>query len=230
MPSINAGNVLHRSVADHRILRKPVEEDDAEPSESILFQFADSPIPDFELRRARALKMVQDAIELRQDQNLAQAATPLLKELLEEAPADLDLQVAMGNCALILNQPREAERYWTEALKINPLHEQTVQALAVLYHDNMQLAPAEKALKQFVALNPQHGSYYGRLAVVLQYRGKTTDAIAAAERGLELNPQLWKLHEFLADVYTNVGDQKAAERHQDLLKRMRAADSPGSQR
>jgi len=118
MPSINAGNVLHRSVADHRILRKPLEDDEVEPSESIVFRFADSPIPEFELRRARALKMVQDAIELRQDQNLAKEAVLLLKELVAEAPEDLDLHIAMGNCALILNQPRVAERYWTEGLKI----------------------------------------------------------------------------------------------------------------
>ncbi len=224
MPSINAANVLHRSVADHRILRKPLEDDDAEASESIVFQFAATPIPEFELRRARALKMAQDAIESQQDQNLAKAAATLLKQLVKGAPEDLDLYVAMGNCALIQNQPREAERYWTEVLRINPRHEQTIEALAVLYQDNMQLIPAEHALKQFVALNPWHGSYYGRLAGVSLYQGKTDEAIAAAERGLELNPNLWKLHEFLVDVYTNIGDQESAERHQNLLKRMRAAD------
>ena len=233
MPSINAENVLHRSVADHRILRKPVEDDDPQTTESIVFQFADSPIPEFELRRARALKMVQEAIEQRQDQDLARAAASSLKPLLEEAPEDLDLYVAMGNCALILNQPREAERYWSEVLRINPRHEQTIQALAVLYHDNRQLIPAEQALKEFVALNPWHGSYYGRLANVLVYRGNTAAAIAAAERGLELNPHLWKLHEFLVDLYTNIGDKESAQRHQDLLKRMRdadAADPSGNQR
>ena len=233
MPSINAANVLHRSVADHRILRKPLENDDAEPSESIVFQFAATPIPEFELRRARALKKAEDAIELHQDQNLAKAAAPLLAELVKDAPEDLELYVALGNCALIQNQPRAAERYWSEVLRINPRHEQTIQALAVLYDDNMQLLPAEQALKQFVALNPWHGAYYGRLARVLQNRGYTTDAIAAAERGLELNPRLWKLHEFLADLYTNIGDKESAQRHQDLLKRMRdadAADQPGKQR
>jgi len=108
-------------------------------------------------------------------------------------------------------------------LKINPLHEPTIEALAVLYHDNRQLIPAEKALKQFVALNPQHGSYYGRLAGVLLHRGNTADAIAAAERGLELNPHLWKLHEFLAEVYAGNGDYESAKRHKNLLSRMRAA-------
>ena len=88
----------------------------------------------------------------------------------------------------------------------------------------MQLIPAERALKQFVALNPQHGSYYGRLADVLLYRGNSADAIAAAERGLELNPHLWKLHELLAAVYSKIGDQESAKRHQDLLTRMLAAD------
>jgi len=228
MPSINAANLLHRSVADHRILRKPLEDNDAEASESIVFQFAATPIPEFELRRARALKMAQDAIELQQDQNLAKAAATLLKQLVKDAPEDLDLYVAMGNCALIQNQPREAERYWSEVLRINPRHEQTIQALAVLYHDNMQLIPAEHTLKQFVALNPWHGSYYGRLAGVSLYRGNTDAAIAAAERGLELNPNLWKLHEFLVDVYTNIGDHESAERHQNLLKRMRA-DDPANQ-
>jgi len=224
MPSINAANVLHRSVADHRILRDPLEDDDAEALESIVFQFASTPIPEFELRRAKALKMAQDAIELQQDQNLAKTAATLLKQLVEDAPEDLDLYVAMGNCALIQNQPREAERYWSEVLRINPRHEETLLALAVLYQDNMQMLSAEHALKQLVALDPWHGSNYGRLAGVLLYRGDAAHAIAAAERGLELNPHLWKLHEFLAKVYTNMGDRQSAERHQNLLKRMRAAD------
>ena len=224
MPSINAENVLHRSVADHRILRKPLEDDDPEESDSIVFQFAATPIPEFELRRARAVKMAQDATDSQQDLNLAKAAGTLLKQLVKDAPEDLDLYVAMGNCALLQNQPREAERNWSKVLRINPRHEPTIQALAVLYHDNMQMLPAEHSLKQFVALNPWHGSYYGRLAGVLMYQGKPADAIAAAERGLELNPNLWKLHEFLVDVYTNMGDQESADRHRNLLKLMRTAD------
>jgi len=228
MPSISADNILHQSVADHRILRKPATADDnAEPSESIVFQFASSPIPEHELRRAKALRMVNNTIELR-SQDLAKAATPLLKELIEQAPDDHELYIALGNCALIQNQPREAERLWSKVLQMNPRHEQTIQTLAVLYHDNRQLVPAERALKQFVALNPWHGSYYGRLAGTLMYRGDTDGAIVAAEHGLEINPSLWKLHEFLVDAYTKTGDRESAERHQKLLVRMRPTERPQS--
>lgn len=226
MPAISAENVLHRSIADHRILRKPATaEDDAEPSESVIFQFAKTPIPEHEIRRARALKLVADAIELNNQQDLAKAATPLLKELIEQAPNDLELYAALGNCALILDQPREAERLWSKVLQINPRHEPTVKALAVLYQDNFQLIPAERTLKQFVELNPWHGSYFGRLAGTLMGRGDTKNAIEAAERGLELNPHLWKLHEFLMDAYTQEGDRASAERHQKLLIRMRPASA-----
>lgn len=224
MPSISSENVLHRSVADHRILRNPATaDDDADPSESIVFQFASTPIPEHEISRAKALKMVNDAIELNNRRDLATAATPHLKQLIEQAPEDLELYVALGNCALILDQPREAERLWSKALQINPRHEQTVQTLAVLYHDNFQLIPAERALKRFIAMNPWHGSYYGRLAGTLMYRGETEGAIEAAERGLEVNPSLWKLHEFLVDAYTKAGDRESAERHRKLLARMRPA-------
>jgi predicted CXXCH cytochrome family protein len=227
MPAITAENVLHRSVADHRILRRTATaDDDAEPSESIIFQFAKTPIPEHEIRRANALKLVADAIELNNQQDLAKAATPILKQLAEESPNDLELYVALGNCALIQDQPREAERLWSKVLQINPRHEPTVKALAVLYQDNYQLIPAERALKRFLALNPWHGSYYGRLAGTLMQRGDTNGAIAAAERGLVLNPSLWKLHEFLVNAYSNVGNRESADLHQKLLDRMRPAVVP----
>lgn len=227
MPPISAGNVLHRSVADHRILRKPsTAEDDVEPPESHVFQFASTPIPDHEVRRAKALKMVSDAIDGNGRPDLAKAATPLLKQLIEQAPDDVELYVALGNCALVQDQPREAERYWSKVLQLNPRHEPTIQSLAVLYHDNYQLVPAERTLKRFVAMNPWHGSYYGRLAATLMQRGDTTGAIAAAERGLELNPTLWKLHDFLAGAYTATGDRESAMRHQKLYDRMRPGEVP----
>lgn len=226
MPSISAENVLHRSVADHRILRSPATaEDDREPMESIVFQFAGTPIPEYEIQRAKALKMVLDAIEQNQDRELAAAAAPRLMQFVKEDPDDLELYVALGNCALILNRPRDAERLWGKALEINPRHEPTLQSLAVLYHENLQWIRAEQTLKKFLALNPWHGAYHGRLAGTLMHRGDTDGAIAAAERGLELNPDLWQLHGFLADAYTRTGNRVAAERHQKLMARMRPAEA-----
>ncbi|MBS0202860.1 MAG: hypothetical protein JSS49_08180 [Planctomycetes bacterium] len=227
MPSISAENVLHRSVADHRILREPVAaEEDVEPLKSKIFQFASTPIPEYEIERAKALKMASDASEFPDQSDLAQSAATRLKQLIAKAPEDVELYIALGNCEILQDRPREAERWWTKVLQLNPRHEQTIQALAALYHDNFQLVPAERMLKRFIAMNPWHASYYGRLAGTLMHRGDAAGAIAAAERGLELNPSLWKLHGFVADVYTKVGDRAAALRHQQLLARERPADAP----
>ncbi len=224
MPEARSANVLHRSNADHRIVRRPSDDNEPESEESKVFQFAETSIPELELNRARAIKMIGDAAGPPVRADLAQAGIRLLMLLVAQSPEDPELYVALGNGCQILNQFVDATRWRLRVLQLNPRHEQTVQNMATLFHDEFQLVPAEKYLKRFIELNPWHGAYHGRLAGTLMYRGDTAGAIASAERALELNPTLWKLHDFLSSAYTRVGDRESATRHQRLLVRKRPLD------
>ena len=219
MPSVPSTNVLHRSIADHRILRRPSNEQEEEQGagEAKVFQFVERPIPAAEMDRARAFKLISDALGPPVRPELAQAANRLLLPLIGQSPDDPELFAALGNGCQVQNQPKEAERWWLQALELNPRHESTVQNLATMYHDQLQLAPAERYLKRFIDLNPWHGSYHGRLAGTLMYRGDKAGAIASAERALELNPTIWELHDFLSKAYSGVGDRESAAKHRKFL-------------
>lgn len=225
MPSVPSTNVLHRSIADHRILRRPSnDEEDQSGGESRVFQFVERSIPESELDRARAFQLISDALGPPVRPELVREANRLLMPLIVASPDDPELFVALGNGCQIQNQPKEAERWWLQALQLNPRHESTLQNLATMYHDQFQLVPAERYLKRFMDLNPWHGSYHGRLAGTLMYRGDKAGAIASAERALELNPTLRDLHDFLSKAYTEVGDRESAAKHRKLLFRKQAPD------
>ena len=226
MQSVPSTNVLHRSIADHRILRRPSnDEGDQSGGESKVFQFVERPIPASELDRAKAFKLISDALGSPARPELAEEANRLLMPLIVKSPDDSELFVALGNSCQIQGLPKEAERWWLQALQLNPRHEATVQNLATLYHDQFQLVPAERTLKRFIDLNPWHGSYHGRLSGTLMYRGDKAGAIASAERALELNPTLRDLHEFLSKAYTEVGDRESAAKHRKLLFRKQAPEA-----
>lgn len=224
MPSVLSTNVLHRSIADHRILRRPTndEEEDHGDGDANVFQFVERAIPKSELDRARAFKLIGDALGPPVRLELAETAKRLLMPLIVESPDDPELFAVLGNACQIQNQSKEAERWWLRALELNPRHETTVQNLATMYHDQFQLATAERYLNRFLDLNPWHGSYHARLAGTLMQRGDKTGAIASAERALELNPTLREVHDFLATAYSEAGDRESAAKHRKLLFRKQA--------
>ncbi len=227
MPSVNSTNVLHRSIADHRILRRPVPaEETAESGKSVVFHFAQNSVPEAELQRARAFKLVSDALGPPLNPALARRAAEMLRPLIDQYPQDPEILMVLGNSYQLQNQPREAVRWWLKALELAPGHEATVQNLATVLHDQFQLGPAEKHLKEFLKLNPWHGSYHGRLAGTLNFRGDKLGAIAEAERALELNPTLTDLHDFLAATYAEIGNEELAEKHRRLAVRKRSLDGP----
>lgn len=219
MPSVASSNVLHRSVADHRILRRPSEDNEQARGESKVFQFTEASIPQSERDRAKAIKLIENAIGPPFRPELAEEAKQLLLPLIAESPNDPEIYAAMGNIFQIQKQPIEATRWRLRVLELNPRHEKTVQSLAEVFHDEHQLAQAEIYLKRFLELNPWHGAYHGRLAVVLMQRGDTKAAIASAERALELNPTIWQLDELLAEAYQRIGNHEASARHRALLNR-----------
>lgn len=224
MSSINSPNALHRTIADHRILRRPSNDDSGERGEAELFQFTPRSIPQSELNRSRAFKSIHDAPGPPAHPEFAEAAKQLLLPLIAESPNDPELQAAMGNVLQLQNQPREATRWWLRALELNPRHEKTVQSLATVFHDEFQAAPAEFYLKRYIELNPWHAAYHGRLATTLMVRGDAKGAIASAERALELNPTIWRLDEFLKNAYKKTGDRESSDKHRTLLIRKHPPD------
>lgn len=226
MPSSPSDNVLHRSVADHRIPRRPLpdsDDEDGDGDETHVFQFAATPIPKAELDRARAFALLETALGPPSQTDLAEEAQALLLPLVDVFPDDPEVLVGLGNTCQLLGEPREAAEWWRKALARSPRHEATIQTLASEYHDRFELDEAETFLLRFLALNDWHGSYHGRLAATLMQRGDLSGAIASAERALELNPTLWPLHELLVSAYTRQGDRTAAQRHRALLQRMKPA-------
>ena len=221
MPSVPAANVLHRSIADHRILRNAViESDEKGKGDLVVFQFDQTlSIPPSQLVRARALKMMAEALGTPVKPEMAREANQLLEPLIDEYPEDTEILVALGNGCQIQNQWKEAEKWWLKVLSLNPRNEYTIQTLATIYQNRHENELAEKYLRQLIELNPWHGSFHGRLSNILMLRGEAKAAIAAAEKGLELNPTIWDLHELLSNAYARFGQQDEAKKHHDLFLR-----------
>ncbi len=237
-PALHVGNILHVSFSDHRILRHPQAESDADKSpaspkiELAVFGGADRRVPKLELDRARAFMLLGGIDGHQPTAQDAQRAERFLLPVHQAQPEDVDVLENLGAACLIQGRSRDAERWWIEALKVDPRHEAVLQHLVLLTFDQQRLKPAHEYLQRFIEVNPWHGHMHGRLAGVLGTMGEWPKSVESGERALKLNPTLIPIHDWLSRAYRQVGDSAEAARHRELFlqlqRRMPNAAPPSS--
>lgn len=230
MPKSPAADV-HATQTDHRIVRKPHREALPRSSEPryrdqdlVLFQEPGAPVDLREWDRARGIFLAEQAAAGGTAEK-AKAAVELLLPVVKELPRDVEGRYLLGRAHERLNQPRRAVKIWEDVLEIDPRHEDSLDALAVHFHESHDLAAARRYYERLIEINPEKSQYFGRLAHVLGQQGDFPRAIIAAERALELNPSLAQTHAWLAEVCRGTGDVDRAAYHEAKLKQFQSVQS-----
>lgn len=224
--ALHVGNILHVSFTDHRLLRNPQDETESKtanasgPVALVVFDRANERLPKSEIDRATAFMLLGGIDGKSPTVADARRAEQLLLPVQAAQPDDLDVLENLGAACLIQGRARDAEHWWTEALKRDPRRESVLQHLALMTFDQRRLKPAREYLERYLAVNSWHGNMYGRLAGVLGALGEWNESAKAAERALELNPTLVPLHDWLGNAYRQIGNAAESERHRQLFQRL----------
>lgn len=225
-PALQVGNILHVSFSDHRILRHPqdgVEDDStirATSADLVIFDRADQRLPKVEVDRAIAFMLAGGIDGKSPTPAEARHAEQILLSVYQSQPKDIDVLEVLGATCLIQGRARDAEKWWIEALTIDPRRETVLQHIALMYFDNQRLKPAREFLERFIEVNPWHGHMHGRLAGVLGTLGDWNKSVTVAEHALELNPTLKPLHSWLAHAYLQLAMPAESARHRQLFNQL----------
>lgn len=231
MPSFAASDV-HAAQTDHRILRRQPQE--ADPSLAVgtptkrelrLFLEPGATIPGLVEERARGIRLAEVAY-YEGAADLATEAVTLLLPVLAEARYDIEGRLALGQAFAAANRNELAIEAWKQVLTLAPNHEKAIELMSMVYMNQSNHAEAQKMLERLVDINPTRSHYFGRLSHAFGMSGQLQMSTAAAERALELNPSLFQTHQWLIDVYGQIGDSDAASRHLRILNQFRSTMQP----
>ncbi len=118
----------------------------------------------------------------------SQAASRLLREVLQVDPRNPDALHLLGLAALENGDNKEAARLIKRAIKANPAVD--------FYHENLGKALFESghyrdaiaALKRAVALNGRNAEAYNRLGVIFRLQGREQEAVRAFNKAIGIAP------------------------------------------
>jgi tetratricopeptide (TPR) repeat protein len=94
----------------------------------------------------------------------------------------------MGMLAQQTGKLREAEKFLSQAVQVQPDSVKTWFSLGNLRQAQRQLSEAESAYKQAIALRPDAAPIYNNLGYTLQEQGKLDEAVACYQKALEVQP------------------------------------------
>jgi predicted CXXCH cytochrome family protein len=247
MPRSEANDVPHTSTVDHRILRRPLVASSvpksygsAPPPEIEMahqihtlkaFQDADRALSEREANRARGLAYAQ-MLEATKTPLIALNAEPLLnpygsgaaspEEVFHALGDDVESLLALALVYSVTERQAQAVAYWRRALELDPDNEIALSQLAFTLHDANEFVEARIYLERLLEIRPDLADVHGRLAHVLAQFEDWQHAIQAAERGLALDPSMVVLREWLVKIYQRRKELPLANKHLDILRRLKA--------
>jgi predicted CXXCH cytochrome family protein len=229
MPRFDAADIPHTTQTDHRILRFAKARVDgpgksksgpASPVFDDLAVFEGEQLSEWARRRARNVLLAKVAFDNRAEA-AARAARQNLQETLKSAPDDLDVLHALALCALVLDRPDDAVRYWKRILAVNPRHEQTLMWLARQLAGARRWQASLRYFDRFLEVNRWFADMHlGRSRVLLQL-DRPQEALTAALEGTRLNPSVSDLHDWLAEVLRKNGKITRSLQSRDKAARLR---------
>jgi hypothetical protein len=208
MPRFSSSDIVHTSVTDHRVVRKPAQAgDDAQLPAGMpkLVPFHREPVEAKDPALERDLGVAL-AFKGPQSPLLGSLTLPLLEPHLVRWPYDTSALGAKGLSLMLAREEREALKQFHVILELQPHHEATLAAVASLYGE--RLGEPKKALpywQRVLAINPQTSDYHFGLALAhfrLKDWQKAADACRAA---LRLNPARLDVRRVLVQSCTELG-------------------------
>ncbi len=232
MPRFPASDV-HATQTDHRIRRhyddpaaeSPLHERPRD-TRPVIFQEPGVRILRADRDRAKGIVLGEQA---RGGSGAAQAreAIDLLLSVVKRDPGDIEARFVLGNALEAIGKSELAIRAWEETLKLQPTHEEALESLASLNHQNGNLESARNYYERLIAVNPQRPNYYGRFAHVLGQLDELPRGIEYAEKCLSMNPSLFQTHSWLVEAYRRSGNEELAARHEATLKQFESVRKRG---
>ena len=105
------------------------------------------------------------------------------------AKADFpEIQMVIGGTAMVLRNPRAAERAFGEAVRMDPQLVQAWQTRARILAASQNAAAAEQILKEAIGYNPSEGELYYSLGQLQMHLKKNQAAIQTLESAIRLLP------------------------------------------
>ncbi len=187
MPPRQASDVAHAAITDHRILRRPEPERDtnASPLESPVAWKELAP----ELReRDQALADLSIAADMRSAALEVQSVRLFLnlRGPLSEDPAVL---ASLGSVMLQQNMPKDALKYFKEAVRQYPRNAENTMDLGIVYAQNGDEGQAMRTLEHAIQLDPSLERAYFELAKLYASMGEEGGRMQVLHRYLTLFPQ-----------------------------------------
>jgi len=234
MPASESSNIRHTSHSDHRVLRDPGNERDvAEPSGQrpawSIFDNSDQRMPEWEVHRARALALTDQAAEQRDRQLMRQALTALEAALARDAQ-DADVLRKLGFLyGAVGNQGRSIESF-AAALQVNPYDEMSLKNLGLLASRTGSLNTGLRSYERYLEINIWNGTMFGPYAAMLATSGNMQGAVGAVERGLQLDPTQRELRRLAAQLYARTGDRQKSTQYRRILREISERLDPWDQK
>jgi len=220
MPTLSARDVPHTAQTNHRIVRhldsvRPHPDD----TPLALFDDADSRLPAYDVKRGRALHLMERLLK-KPDSKVAAQLERSLREVLAETPDDVDVLQHLGSVCMMQNRPHEAEAFWRRLLQLRPEHEGALLRMAILERERGNLPEALELMRRYAQINPWLSEFHASLAQLLWQSGDVEEALATARRGLELDPRMLPIRKWLAAALRQTGDAEGAKEQLRILERM----------
>jgi tetratricopeptide (TPR) repeat protein len=222
MPPLDASDVPHTTQTDHRIRRRPREDQDSSPDkprEPAIFDLAEARLTEPEVNRATGIYLARQA-ELQQDRTLAERAAALLESVVDLAPDDVAGLDALAVALTLQSRPHDAVDLWKRILDVAPSDEGALLSLAYYYARLEERTLALKYFDRLVSVNPWQSHVHGERAYLLESSNRLPAAIEAARKAVELDPSRADAYRWLAQAYSRLGDRAQSARYRELYRRM----------
>ncbi|MCA9025517.1 MAG: hypothetical protein KDA86_09925 [Planctomycetaceae bacterium] len=222
MPSSGSSDIPHASHSDHRVLRNPhngpdvVETSNAGKVWSI-FDESEQRLPEWEVQRARALALCEQALEDR-DQRLFDQAVAALDAVLARDPNDVNVLRSLGGLCSYAGKDAQAAMLFEAGLQADPHDELSLLNLGLMASRIGSFRKGLRSYEAYLKLNPWDATVFAPYVVMLAKSGDLPAAVEAAERGLRLDPTDRELRRIAVQLYASIGDQQTSVQHQEKLR------------
>ncbi|XZE20641.1 multiheme c-type cytochrome [Pirellulaceae bacterium SH449] len=230
MPNLSSTNMTHVAQTDHRILRKPFDQQESESAQSTLTFFDNhgDRFPGTEKERNLVLGTIIHC--QRRGIPIPDSVLSFLKELVKVRQNDAALFVALGSMTQSKGDMEQARRYYQTAVNIEPTN---VAALDGLFDTAFLLEKWQECInlsEKLLSSEPQYARVIAMRGEAFARLGSMNEAIQEWEKAVAIDPGFEALHEILAEVYASLGKQEQSVLHRDILERLRTSKIPNFQK
>jgi predicted CXXCH cytochrome family protein len=234
MPTAGSSDIPHATQSDHRVLREPLHAPEAAPAAGqgevwTIFDDSEQLLPEWELRRARAIALCDQAVE-DVDKQLIRQALVALEGIAAQDANDVEVCRSLGFLYGLTRNTENSQRAFAAALQADPEDELSLKNLGLTDYRAGSLPQARRDYEAYLKLNPWDPTMFGPYAAILASSGDLQGALKAAERGLELDPTQRELRSMTAKLYERLGDRAKGQQQLEILREISQQLDPWDQK